>query len=380
MTDNNKRSLTKTRLKRGNNLNPTLLKIELLCRGARTKEDIDKGRKSGAGPTGGRYFTLKDGTCIEVPLQGRFVQSSPYTLAQANQNWLILRDNQPIAEMKLVSNPRFYEKTTSDGVSMGKVAVLHGKDCLASTVYSKCIYWSQQRRCKFCGIELGHKKRLTLKKPHQLGEVAKEAFKEGVAKHITLTTGTPPGPDKGALLLAEATRGIKEYVNLPVHVQLEPPEDKKFLEILYEAGVDTIGIHVESFDKKVLSEVCPMKTDVNNYFKAWKDAVQIFGENQVSTFIIAGLGETDTSILKGAEKLARIGVVPYLLPLRPIAGTAFENARPPRPQRMAKLYREVCKILHDYGVDPQKNKAGCVRCNACSALTEAFTKGIQLFS
>lgn len=357
-------------------MNSTLLKIELLCRGARTKESMDKGRKSGAGPTGGRYFTLQDGTCIEIPLQGRFVKNSPFTLIQTNKNWLILRDNQPVAEAKIVSNPAFYEKTTSDGVPMRKIAVLHGNDCLASTVYSKCIYWSQRKQCKFCGIELGHKNRITIKKPHQLGEVAKEALKEGVAKHITLTTGTPLGPDKGALLLAAATKGIKEHVNMPVHVQLEPPKNTKFLEMLYDVGVDTIGIHVESFDKRVLSEVCPMKTKLDDYFTAWKSAVKIFGEGQVSSFIIAGLGETDTSILEGAQKLARIGVVPYLLPLRPIAGTAFENVSPPSPQRMVKLYREVCQTLHDYGVDPRKNRAGCVRCNACSALTEAFTRGI----
>ncbi len=102
-------------------MNSTLLKIELLCRDARPREIIGKGRKSGAGPTGGRYFTLQDDTCIEIPLQGKFVEISPFTLAQAGKNWLILRDNQPITEVKLVPNSRFYEKTTSDGVSMRKM-------------------------------------------------------------------------------------------------------------------------------------------------------------------------------------------------------------------------------------------------------------------
>jgi radical SAM protein (TIGR04043 family) len=363
-------------IKRGEDLNPTLLKIELLCRGARTKEKIDKGRRSGAGPTGGRYFTLEDGTCIEIPLQGKFIETSPFTLEKINGNWLLLRDNQPVVEMKLIPNPRFYEKTTTDKIPMRRIAVLHGKDCLASTVYSRCVYWSHQKQCKFCGIQLKNKKRLTRKTPFQLGEVAEEAFKEGVAKHVTLTTGTPPGPDKGATLLAEVTRGIKEHIDMPVHVQLEPPENQKFLHTLYEAEVDTVGIHVESFDKKVLSEVCPMKTDVDSYFEAWKKAVELFGEGQVSSFIIAGLGETDSSILNGAEKLARLGVVPYLLPLRPIAGTALGTLHPPTPKRMIRLYRDVCQILRDYGLDPRKNKAGCVRCNACSALTEAYTKGV----
>jgi len=255
---------------------------------------------------------------------------------------------------------------------MRKVAVLHGKDCLASTVYSKCVYWSSGRQCKFCGIELWHSERLILKQPHHLGEVAEEAFKEGAVKHITLTTGTPPEPDKGALMLAEATQAIKERIKMPVHVQLEPPQNTEFLERLHDAGVDTVGIHIESFDPKVLNSVCPVKSNVKDYLKAWKNAVKLFGEGQVSTFIIAGLGEKDESVLLGAEKAARIGVVPYLLPLRPIAGTFFEKVRPPTPARMMKLYRSLAEMLQRVGLDPRKSKAGCVRCGACSALQEAL--------
>jgi len=118
--------------------------------------------------------------------------------------------------------------------------------------------------------------------------------------------------------------------------------------------------------------ICPVKLNTKDYFKAWKNAVELFGEGQVSTFIIAGLGETDESILLGAEKTARIGVIPYLLPLRPIAGTFFEKVRPPTPGRMIKLYRGVAETLHKIGLDPRESKAGCVRCCACSALQEAF--------
>lgn len=353
-------------------MNTTRLKIELLCRGAHTEENIDRGRKGGAGPTGGRYFTFLDGTCIEIPLQGKFVENSPFTLVQTNGNWRVLRGTRSLAEVKPVPRPRFYEKTTSDGTLMRKVAVLHGKDCLASTVYSKCVYWSSGKQCKFCGIELWHSDRLIQKQPKQLREVAEEAFKEGAAQHFTLTTGTPPGHDRGALMLAEAAKEIKEHVKMPVHMQLEPPESTRFLETLHHAGVDTVGIHIESFDQKVLSDVCPAKSNMKDYFKAWKSAVELFGEGQVSTFIIAGLGETDESILQGAEKAARIGVIPYLLPLRPIAGTVFEKVSPPTPKRMTKLYRSVVETLQKVGLDPRKSKAGCVRCGACSALQEAF--------
>lgn len=353
-------------------MNTARLKIELLCRGARTEESLDRGRKGGAGPTGGRYFTLPDETCIEIPLQGKFVEKSPFILVETDGNWRIVRGNEDLVELKPIPRPRFYDKTTSDGTPMNKIAILHGKDCLASTVYSECIYWSSAKQCKFCGIELGREDRLIRKQPKQLGEVAEEAFKEGAAKHVTLTTGTPPGPDKGALILAEAAKAIKEHVNMPVHVQLEPPKNPEYLENLHKAGVDTVGIHIESFDQKVSSYVCPMKLNVEDYFKAWKTAVELFGEGEVSTFIIAGMGETDKSILSGSEKAARMGVIPYLLPLRPIPRTVFEKVSPPTPRRMIKLYRNVAETLHRIGLDPKKSKAGCVRCGACSAIQEAF--------
>ena len=353
-------------------LNATRLKIELLCRGAHCEETTDAGRKGGAGPIGGRYFTLPDETCIDIPLRGKFVENSPFTLVQTNGNWCVYKGSKSTVELKPVPRPKFYDKTTSDGTLMRKIAVLHGKDCLASTIYSKCVYWSSGRQCKFCGIELWNPERLVVKQPKQIGEVAAEAFKEGAARHVTLTTGTPPGEDKGALRLAEATKAIKEQVKMPVHVQLEPLKNTKYLKALQEAEVDTVAMNIESFDQKVLSDICPAKSSIEEYFKAWKNAVELFGEGQVSTFIIAGLGETDESILLGAEKAARIGVIPYLLPFRPVAGTIFEKVSPPTPKRMIKLNSGLAEILHRVGLDPGKSKAGCVRCGACSVLKEAF--------
>jgi biotin synthase-related radical SAM superfamily protein len=143
--------------------------------------------------------------------------------------------------------------------------------------------------------------------------------------------------------------------------------------MLANAGADTIGIHIESFDPTVLKEVCPGKaeTSLKRYFEIWKHSVKLFGENQVSSFIIAGLGESDDSILEGSARMAEIGVIPFLVPLRPIIGTEFENMSPPNPRRMISLYKRTAEILETYGVNPAKSKAGCVRCGCCSAIKEA---------
>jgi radical SAM protein (TIGR04043 family) len=141
---------------------------------------------------------------------------------------------------------------------------------------------------------------------------------------------------------------------------------------LKEAGVDTIGIHIESFDFNILTEIAPAKSalGLKRYSKAWEKSVEIFGINQVSSFLIAGLGESRKSIIDGSIYLAERGVYPFLVPLRPIPGSLLQNASPPPPEFMIELYEEVSQILTKSNISSKKNKAGCVRCGACSALPE----------
>lgn len=351
------------------------IKVELLCGGAKLGSEIDRGRKAGAGPAGGRCLLLPGGFCVDVALWGSFTEESPWKLNERNGRFFLSRETWEVP-VEVVPRPNFYSKTTSDGTPMWKVALLHGRNCLATTVYQKCVYWTTGNKCKFCGIELSLKSGATtpVKTPTQFYEVVEAAVEEGVCSHITLTTGTTASPDRGSKLLAEIVREVKSHRKIPIHVQVEPPEGDKHLEMLADAGADTIGIHVESFDQRVLKEVCPgkAKTSLKRYFETWKRSIELFGENQVSSYIIAGLGESDESILTGGEELARIGAIPYLVPLRPIIGTEFENKRPPSPGRMLPLYEKIAQILKTYGVDPGENKAGCVRCGSCSAIKEAL--------
>ena len=82
---------------------------------------------------------------------------------------------------------------------------------------------------------------------------------------------------------------------------------------------------------------------------SWKKAVEIFGANQVSSFLIAGLGEREDSIIKGSKLLADLGVYPFVVPLRPIPGSLMEQERPPDPALMIGLYEQVAEILKTKG-------------------------------
>ena len=223
-----------------------------------------------------------------------------------------------IGTVELVGPPRFYLGRTADGIAYNKIALLHGRDCLATTVIQTCANWRSGKRCRFCGIELSLTagRTLPVKTPAQLAEVALEAQKQDGIRHVVLTTGASERPDHEVGILAACIRAVKEATGLPVHAQFLPPDDPEKLWELKEAGLDTVGIHIESFDFEVLSKAAPYKSalGLEAYVASWKKAVEIFGPNQVSSFLIAGLGEREDSIIEGSALLADLGVYPFVVP------------------------------------------------------------------
>jgi len=114
------------------------------------------------------------------------------------------------------------------------------------------------------------------------------------------------------------------------------------------------------------------RVTVEDYFAAFRRAVEVFGEGQVSSYVIVGLGESTESILAGCQRLVDMGVYPFVVPLRPIVGSAMEDVSAPSAEEMIPIYQAVADMLHRRGMHFTDSLAGCVRCGACSALP-AFT-------
>ncbi|RLB24550.1 MAG: MSMEG_0568 family radical SAM protein [Deltaproteobacteria bacterium] len=343
---------------------------EIQTRGVRI-EETPFARKGGAGPAEGAYLEI-NGMITAVPVRGPYVRRSPYTLGELDGVSYLFRETDPLLPASLVRLPRFYQQRTTDGIPYWKIALLHGKDCLATSIFQKCIFWETNRRCKFCGIELSlqNGKTIAEKSPEQIAEVAHAAHICDGIRHVVLTTGTAAPRRKEIDLLAACASAIKKDVGLPVHVQCLPLTHLEELERLKEAGVDTIGLHIETFDQEVLRHVAPAKASIEfkKYERAWQRSVELFGANQVSSFLIVGIGETDKSILMGSELLSDLGVYPFLVPLRPIPGSHMQGEVPPDPKRMKSLCQAVSEILRRKGLCAKACKAGCVRCGACSPL------------
>lgn len=347
------------------------LKTELQSFGVRLGGQEVRGRKGGAGPAEGIVLKMNN-LIMAAPAFSGYAQHSPYELHRRQAKWVLVKGKEKFA-VDLPDFSDFYSRKTVQGKLFSQIALIHGVDCLASTVKQSCSFWGTNQECMFCGIELSLKNGATVeeKDPQELAEVAKAAEQIGI-NHLTLTSGSTVNGVREIRHLSECTKAVKQATNLLIQVQCRPPQDLSQLETLRRAGVDTIGIHVESFDWDLLGKIAPNKArlGLDKYIKAWRKAVELFGYNQVVSYILAGLGETDRSILYGAKLLAEMGVYPFLVPFRPIPGTAMADKRPPNPDRMISLYRQVAEIIMEAGLTYRKVKAGCGRCTACSALPD----------
>jgi len=189
---------------------------------------------------------------------------------------------------------------------------------------------------------------------------------------MVMTTGTPPGDDRGAAVLTESAFAIKAAVELPLQGQCEPPDDDRWFERMHVAGIDTLGMHLEVVNPALRERIMPGKATVPvaRYLSAFEAAVQVFGRGQVSTYLLAGLGDTREEILAMCERLVALGVYPFVVPFVPIAGTPLEDHPAPDALWMKSVLEPLGAMVAMAGLRSTEIKAGCGKCGACSSLSQ----------
>jgi radical SAM protein (TIGR04043 family) len=356
------------------------LKVRLLTEGATLPESEWTGRKGGAGPVGGRYFFLPNGRACGVPIRrGEMAErfnSASLTPTDNPKVWIY--DNS--IELKMVPRPEFYDLTTHDGIPYNQIALLHGSECLATTVYQSCRYWSTGTQCKFCTIPVSYESGDTIleKSPEQISEVLHAAEKDGVVRSLLLTTGTMDSDDLGCKKLVEIVRKIRASSKIPIAVQFEPPFEHELIDELAHAGVNAVAMHIESVDEKIRQKICPGKSkhgSPNLYEESWKHALTLFDRGQVSTYILHGFGEDLDLTLDRIEEMVILGVIPVVAPVRPAKGSQLANFTPTYVgalEQTVEFYKQVGRILYRWQLNPKETLGGCHQCGGCTPIQEAF--------
>lgn len=337
-------------------------------------------RRGGAGPSDHAAVVI-DGRPVMIPIHTGRAMHSPYQASRpdAAGQATISRDGRSVARIAFPRQPRFYRLQTLDGIPYNKIATLHSTDVLATTVLQSCIrYQSRTKSCQFCSIgqSLAAGRTIARKTPEQLAEVARAAVLLDGVRHMVMTTGTPSTPDRGALMMCESAEAIRAAVDLPLQAQFEPPDDFAWFRRVRDAGVDSLGMHLEVVTPALRQRLMPGKATIppERYDEAFAAAVEVFGRGQVSTYLLAGLGDSREAILDACRRLIGLGVYPFVVPFVPIAGTPLEDHPAPDATFMDAVLAPLADLLRAGGLSAGAMKAGCGKCGACSALASYEAK------
>ncbi|HDM25155.1 MAG TPA: radical SAM protein [Thermoplasmatales archaeon] len=246
--------------------------------------------------------------------------------------------------------------------------LFHAPEQAFINIEDRCIYG-----CIFCNnARLSKNSFLQKYNDSMFVDLILKASKREDFKAVALTSGVYPDTKT---IIKRMTHIIKEIrKKLPIiPIGVEPyVEDKNEIIQLKEAGADEIKINIQTPNKQVFKKTCPgMKyekiLDLLDY------AVEIFGENKVTSNIIYGLGEETVDILNNIELLAEKGVVPNLRLVRindqnkkrieKMMNRKLEN--PPSADYIVFLSKQLKNVLKDNNLTTLEFKTMCQPCNCC---------------
>jgi len=144
--------------------------------------------------------------------------------------------------------------------------------------------------------------------------------------------------------IAALARRIRESSKISISVSCQPLS-RRDLERLADAGVQRIGIPLDAVTEEIFNKVKGAEIGGpyrwNGHFKALKEAVEVFGKGNVTTHLIAGLGETEEEFVKMIQLCVDLGVYPALFAFTPIPGTVLSS----HPSPPIDYYRRL-QVAH----------------------------------
>jgi lipoyl synthase len=140
-------------------------------------------------------------------------------------------------------------------------------------------------------------------------------------------------------------RMIKQNADVPVSVSCQPLNSQN-LWILSNAGVNRIGIALDAATENIFDRV--KGAGAGGPYK-WRDeflllrvAIGVFGEGNVSTHLIVGLGESERDAVGLVQECVDLGVLPALFAFTPVDGTKLCMNVQPR----IEVYRRIQLARH----------------------------------
>ncbi len=344
---------------------------------------ISKG--TGAGPQG-KTFHMRSAvdnefsSMISLPIYGLDHWLGAYAIQSEYDSLkkIITATNGAVLKSRTI--PSFLRATLKDGTPMMEIGISTHCYATAVSVYAhECKHFADGLECRYCELEpvgKGINEWAAKQDIDKFVEAVALASQQGV-RSLTITSGTFADNDVVVRELIDLVKKIKERVNISVHIQHEPVKD---LSLIAETAkyADSLGIFLEILDEDIRKEICPGKSRCSrdDYIRNWEAAVAAYGKNSVNTTCILGFGEKYEKVLQSIDEFASIGVLTTLLLVRPHSNHLV-NMVPSYLKHslddLVSLYLEAARRMHHRGLSfGVGNSAGCIGCQGCTSMVEAY--------
>lgn len=353
--------------------NPWIVKAELLCYGLHITDD-QKNTIASINPfinekgfINATHVVFKD-TLINVCVAESFCERSPFSIQQIGgaNHWLLLKNGFPLGPLSFLDFPAWVYQSYK-GEIIGRIARPHSDKCISLWPSLDCSYVQAGNGCRYCGLNTLPKEEMIQFQPDYLTEIVHTAMQYNPNYEVNLSGGTCCSPDHAIDYLSSICSAlVRKCGNIIISVECAPPEDPRSLYRLKNAGASAIVMNLEIFSETLREKVCPGKGSISNnrYFCAFIEAIKLFGAGNVSSVLIVGI-QPKQDILTACECLIQIGVIPTLIPFKPLDGTPMQDEKTPDSSEYIEISRKVAVMLKQHNLSITRT-SGCASCGACS--------------
>jgi len=295
-------------------------------------------------------LVLPQGVWVSAPVEERATAGSPFRLlVDGDRVVLVRRDPDGVetlrVEVRAVPQPRFYERHTTRGTPMWRVAAVHGSHLLINPA-GACGFSLRGTPCRFCVEGAPATAERDAAAPvEEVLEVVRAAFDEGAAEFVYFNSGFFDAEDGGMGFLAPYVEAVRRHFDTLIATQVHPPRDNRWIDRTYAMGVDALSYNLEMFDEDALKRHCVGRARYigrERYLEALARAAEVFPSGTVWTDLVVGL-EPLQSTMRGIDALAAMAVIPVVSVFRTpeaVGSRASLDGAEVAPV-LARLYRAV---------------------------------------
>lgn len=306
-------------------------------------------------------------TNCNVSIADNFAHESPYLLDEKDGNFFITdgKNSFPVS---------FFGALPHTGTVVDDFARLHSKGCVTIWPNSNCCYDRENEKCRFCSIV---KERETPLDADVLADSIKKLFELSKDNMLNFSGGTYKNPDVMADYWIDLVKKIRAFSDAKIAIEFAPPSDLEKIAALKNAGTDVAIMNLEVANDELRKKICPGKSKISydHYYKAFEKAVGVFGWGQVSSVLIAGI-QPKEDIMAECEKMAKIGVFPTVMPIRPLDNAPVDISTRCKTQDLIEIATHLSGLLVKYNLDFKKQE-GCTKCGGCSIENDCYRKQLQ---